>query len=182
MVSIITSIENNDHYSQFATATMDDIFGNDERKGALRLKATQLQSCYLRNEGNGKFTMIPLPKEAQTSVLNGMIADDFDGDGNLDLLLSGNDYGTVVSIGRYDAFNGLLLKGDGQGYFSPLSILQSGIFIPGNAKALVKLRSAAGNYLVASSENKGPLKLFALKNKVKILALNADDDKCYNYL
>ncbi len=32
-----------------------------QREGALRLKATMLQSCYLRNDGNGKFTMIPLP-------------------------------------------------------------------------------------------------------------------------
>jgi hypothetical protein len=41
-----------------------------------------LQSCYLRNEGNGKFTFIPLPV-AQISAINGMVVDDFDGDGNL---------------------------------------------------------------------------------------------------
>jgi len=30
--------------------------------------------------------MIPLPQLAQVSVLNGMVTDDFDGDGNLDVL------------------------------------------------------------------------------------------------
>lgn len=163
------------HYKAFATATMDDIFSSEKRKGALRLKATELQSAYLKNEGNGKFTIIPLPKEAQVSSLNGMVADDFDGDGNLDVLLSGNDYGTVVSIGRYDAFNGLLLKGDGKGNFKPLSILQSGIYIPGNTKGLVKLQSSAGKYLIASSENKGPLKLYELKRKVNTVKLNSND-------
>lgn len=119
--------------------------------------------------------MIPLPKEAQVSTLNGMVAADFDKDGNLDVLISGNDYGTVVSIGRYDALNGLLLKGDGKGGFKPLSILQSGIYIPGNAKGLVKLRSSSGKYMIASSENKGPLKLFELKRKINTFNLHPDD-------
>ena len=48
---------------------------------------------------NRIFTLIPLPKEAQFSVINGMVADDFDGDGNLDLLMNGNDYGTEVTVG-----------------------------------------------------------------------------------
>ena len=134
-----------------------------------------LQSCYLRNEGNGKFTMIPLPKEAQVSVLNGMLADDFDGDGNLDVLVNGNDFGTSVGIGRFDALNGLLLKGDGKGNFVPLSILQSGIYIPGNGKALIKLLSAKGNYLVAASQYKDALKVFELNRKLKTVAVNPDD-------
>ena len=105
------------NYKSFATATMDDIFPPGKREGAIRLKANMLQSCYLQNDGGGKFTMIPLPKEAQISILNGMLADDFDGDGNLDVLINGNDFGTEVSIGRYDALNGLLLKGNGSGDF-----------------------------------------------------------------
>lgn len=162
-------------YKSFALATMDQIVPQEKRANAIRLKANYLQSCYLRNDGYGKFTMIPLPKEAQTSVLNGMLADDFDGDGNLDLLVSGNDYGTDVSIGRYDAFNGLILKGDGKGKFTPLSILQSGIYIPGDGKALVKLSGSNDHYLVASSEHLGPLKLFGLNRKTKIVKLEPSD-------
>jgi hypothetical protein len=165
-----------DNYNKFATATMDEIFPPDKRKDAIRLKANTLQSCFIRNDGGGKFTMIPLPKEAQISTLNGMLVDDFDGDGNSDILINGNDYGTDVSIGRYDALNGLLLKGDGKGDFTPLSILQSGIYIPGNGKALVKLQGSSGNYLVAASQNQGPLKLFELKRKVNIVKLNAVDE------
>ena len=148
-------------YKSFAIASFDEIFPPENRKDAIRLKATMLQSCYLRNDGNGKFTMIPLPKQAQVSALNGMIADDFDEDGNLDVLINGNDFGTEVTIGRYDALNGLLLKGDGSGKFMPLSIRQSGIYIPGNGRALVALRGK-DNVQVAASQNKAPLKLFAL--------------------
>jgi ASPIC and UnbV/FG-GAP-like repeat len=163
-------------YKAFATSDMNEIFTSPMQKDAQHLKVTMLQSCYLRNDGNGKFTMIPLPKEAQFAVLNGMLADDFDGDGNLDVLINGNDYGTEVSIGRFDALNGLLLKGDGSGGFSPLSILQSGIYIPGNGKALVKLLSAKGSYLVAASQYKGPLKVFELKRKINVVPLNPSDE------
>jgi hypothetical protein len=154
---------------------MDSVITPDMREGAVRLKANTMQSCYLRNDGNGKFTMIPLPIEAQVSQLNGIVVDDFDGDGNLDIAISGNDYGTEVGTGRYDAFNGLMLKGDGRGNFKPLTIQQSGIYIPGDGKALVKLAGAKGNYLLAASQNKDVLKIFALKRPVFTVKLQPSD-------
>jgi hypothetical protein len=92
-----------------------------------------------------------------------MSVDDFDGDGNLDVVINGNDYGTELTTGRYDAFNGLMLKGDGKGNFEPLTIMQSGIYIPGNGKALVKLMGAHNKYLLAASQNRGTMKIFELK-------------------
>ncbi len=162
-------------YKKYAVTTMDKLLTPEQRQGAIRLKATMLQSCYLRNEGNGKFTMIPLPKEAQFSAINGMVADDFDGDGNLDLFINGNDYSTSVGIGQYDAFNGLLLKGDGAGGFSPLSMLQSGVNIPGNGKALVKLTGPDDEYRIAATQHRGELKLFALNKKQRIVRVNKED-------
>lgn len=162
-------------YKSFAEATMDDVLSPQERRGALRLKANYLQSCFLRNDGNGKFTMIPLPKEAQVSVLNGMTVDDFDGDGNLDVAINGNDFGTEISTGRYDALNGLVLKGDGKGNFKPMSILNSGIYIPENGKALVKLLDNKGNLIIAASQNKGPLKVFKLRRKVQHISIHPND-------
>ena len=164
-----------DNYNKFATATMAEIFPPDKINGAIRLKATMLQSCFIQNDGGGRFTMIPLPQAAQISLVNGMVADDFDGDGNLDVLINGNDYGTEVSIGRFDALNGLLLKGNGKGEFSPLSILQSGIYIPGNGKALVKLQLANGGYLVAASQYRDSLKVFELRRKTSNIKIKPDD-------
>jgi hypothetical protein len=163
------------NYKSYAIAGIDQLLTKEQLKDALILKANNFKSCYLRNDGNNKFTLFPLPAQAQFSVLNGMIADDFDGDGNLDVLINGNDYGTEVSVGRYDALNGLLLKGDGKGGFSAQSILESGIYIPGNGKALVNLRSSDGKYLVAASQNRGPLKIFELKKNTPIISLQAND-------
>jgi hypothetical protein len=164
-----------EQYNKFAVATMNDIMAQNKKATTLRLQANTLQSCFLQNDGNGKFTMIPLPAAAQMSVIDGMIADDFDRDGNLDVLVNGNDFGTDISIGRYDALNGLLLKGDGNGSFSPLSIQQSGIYIPGNGKALVKMAGSKGNYLVAASQNRDAVKIFELNRKTQLVKINPDD-------
>ena len=51
----------------------------------------------------------------------------------------------------------------------------SGIYIPGNGKALVKLQGSQNNYLVAASQNKGNLKLFKLNHPAKLLKINPDD-------
>jgi len=155
---------------------MDSIFPADKRKGALQLSANYFSSAFIKNNGNGKFSIAPLPVLAQVSILNGMSVNDFDGDGNLDIVINGNDYGTEVIHGRYDALNGLLMKGDGKGNFKPLSILQSGIYIPGNGKALVALKGSNGNYLLAASQNKGALKVFELKQKVSFVPVNAFDE------
>jgi hypothetical protein len=62
----------------------------------------------------------------------------------------------------------LLLLGDGAGGFKPLSLLQSGIFIPGNGKSLVELKSSNGNYMLAAAQNRGPLKIYGMKKYLKV--------------
>jgi len=162
-------------YRSFAHATMEEILTPEKRKDAVRLSADMLQSCLVRNDGNGKFTLVPLPVQAQVSVINAMVADDFDGDGNLDVLMNGNDYGTEVSVGRYDALNGLLLKGDGKGGFTALNAGESGICIPGDGKALVKLLDNKGRYLVAASQHLDALKVFSLRNDLLTIRIKPDD-------
>ena len=134
----------------------------------------------MKNNGNGKFELQPLPDLAQWAPLNGMVVDDFNGDGNPDVAMSGNDYGNEVFNGRYDAMNGLVLLGDGNGNFKEQTILQAGLFIPGDAKAMVKLRGPANTYLLAASQNRGQLKLFSRKSTGQKLIPLQQTDKSVN--
>jgi hypothetical protein len=172
MISLRSKFQN---YRSYAESTMEQLFSEEQYEDALKLKANNFASSYCRNDGNNRFTLFPLPVQAQLSVLNGMTVDDFDGDGNLDVLISGNDFGTEVSTGRYDALNGLLLRGNGHGEFTALTISESGIFIPGNGKALVKLRGGTGSYMVAAGQNRGPIKIFNLKRKVHLIPVMPDE-------
>lgn len=168
MISFKSKFQN---YKSYANATFQEMFKPEELKDALVLQANDFRHSLLKNLGNGKFEIVPLPLSAQYVCLNGMVAEDVNGDGALDIVASGNDYGTEPSVGRYDACNGLVLKGDGKGGFTPLTILQSGMFLPGNGKALVKLKNASGRTLLAASQNKGALKMFLLKEKTNAIDL-----------
>ncbi len=172
MISMRTIFQN---YKTYATATLDKVLTAEQRKSALRVEANYFSSVFLRNEGAGKFSMTPLPFDAQVSVLNGMVVEDFNEDGNLDMVINGNDYGTEVSVGRYDALNGIYFKGDGKGNFLPLTILQSGIYLPGNGKALAKLHNGQGKLLLAASENRGPLKIFESRGLQKSVPVSATE-------
>lgn len=163
------------NYKSYANATFKEMFTKEELHGVLKLQANEFRNSFVRNDGEGKFVLTALPTQAQYSCLNGMVSEDFDLDGNLDLLAVGNDYGTEVSVGRYDACNGLFLKGDGKGNFKPLSIMQSGWFVPGDAKALVKLRRSNGKCLLISSQNKSTLQVFEYKNSLRYIPVNSGE-------
>ncbi len=150
-------------YAPFGQATIAQILTQEERDLALKLSANYLPSSYIENKGAGHFEVRPLPLMAQAAPVFGMLAQDIDGDGNLDAVLIGNDYGTDLVAGRMDAFNGLMLKGDGKGGFQPLPITQSGFYVPGNAKAIVSLPDAQGHPRLATTENRGPLRVFAVE-------------------
>lgn len=163
-------------YKDFANATFDNLLTEDERKKALQLDANECRSVYIENTGKGTFKTKPLPTLAQLSPINGMIVEDLDQDGHLDVLLVANDFGNETSTGRYDASNGLMLKGDGKGDFTPLTQMSTGFYVPGNAKGLVQMASPDGRRMVIATQNRGPLKVFGqAAASLKWLPLQTND-------
>ena len=160
-------------YAPFGEATINQILTDEERNQALKLSANYLMSSYIENKGDGTFDVRPLPLMAQTAPVFGMLAQDVDGDGNLDAILVGNDYGSDMVAGRMDAFNGLVLKGDGKGGFLPLTLAQTGFYVPGNAKALVNWPDAQGRCRLAVTENRGALRVFAVQQPQTFVPVDA---------
>ena len=144
-------------YKAYGLATMDDLWPPKDRENAQMLRATDMASSYIENLGNGKFAIHALPAEAQTAPIYGMAGDDLDGDGNLDLLMVGNDYGMEPYSGRQDAFMGLYMKGDGKGHFTPLSITASGFYVKGDAKGLTKIHTARNEDIYIATRNQDSL-------------------------
>lgn len=169
-------------YRGFGLATIRDILTPDQLKKALVLEANQFPSVYLENMGNGRFAMHPLPVEAQVAPVYGMVAGDFNGDGNLDLALCGNDYGPDPNTGRYDALNGLVLLGDGKGHFRALTMLQSGFYVPGDAKAMAWIDLGQGRPGLAVTQNNGPLLLFQPRLPFRLVPLKPDEYAAIEYL
>jgi hypothetical protein len=89
-----------------------------------------------------------------------MLANDYNKDGNMDLLLAGNSYSSNVEDGQFDAFTGLFLIGDGKGGFSSVPARESGFFVDGDAKGMAELSMTNGNSLILVAQNSGKMKVF----------------------
>lgn len=149
-----------ERYKKYALTTESTIFTPEEKQDALILTGNYDKSAYIENLGNGKFNLSPLPSPAQIAPVNGIVTDDVNGDGYLDVMMIGNDYGNEIFVGRLDAHVGLVLLGNGKGEFTPMNVRESGFLVPGDGKALVKLNSADQSPLYVASQNRGELLAF----------------------
>ncbi len=136
-------------YASFAAASMAQLFGVDQLGRALHYQADTFASVYLQNNGKGSFTVMPLPQLAQIAPIRGIVVDDVDGDGNLDLIVAGNLFDTEPNTAPADAGNGLWLKGDGRGHFTPVPAVESGFLAPRTGLALI--RTPAGKAVLVAS-------------------------------
>jgi hypothetical protein len=122
--------------NDYARATLPEILGADRLAAATRLAATELRSGVFLSGPDGRYRFEPLPRIAQIAPADGIVAGDFDGDGNADLFVVQNSYAPAPAIGRFDGGLGQLLRGDGHGHFEPVPPIESGLVVPGDAKAL----------------------------------------------
>lgn len=126
-------------YDEFAKANMEDVFGEEKLKKALHLQASTFATSFIENNIDKPWKIRKLPNAVQFSSTNGIIVGDFNNDKNLDIVLSGNMFGSEVETPRNDAGNGNLLLGDGQGDFTALIINKSGFYTPGDVKGINKI-------------------------------------------
>lgn len=144
-------------YREFGRSTIFDLLTPKELEGSFHKSANHLQSSILINNEDGNFDIRPLPIEAQFAPVYGSLTQDFDLDGNLDILLIGNDYSIEYMSGRIDAFNGVLLLGNGIGSFESQKPFESGFDVKGDAKGIASLFDIHGNEIILTTQNKDSL-------------------------
>ncbi|HEV8382623.1 MAG TPA: VCBS repeat-containing protein [Gemmatimonadales bacterium] len=138
-------------YSTFAAATVDQLFGTARLQRALHYQTDTFASIYLQNNGDGTFTRTPLPNLAQISPIRGILAHDVDGDGNLDLIIAGNLFDTEPNTTPPDAGNGLWLRGDGHGHFTPVTPFASGFLATRDVSGLALMKTPAGSAVLVAN-------------------------------
>lgn len=134
-------------YVSFARTPFKAMFGSESEAmdTVHTFAATELASVVLINDGNGRFEIRVLPAEIQIAPLIGLVVADVNGDGNLDLITSGNLIGADREMVKYNAGRGLIALGDGTGSFRPVELLTAGFNVPGDGRALVLLGGTVTN-------------------------------------
>jgi hypothetical protein len=144
-------------FTSFAESDLPTILGNGI-EDATHYKAHIFSSVILIND-NGKLSIKKLPVEAQLSTVNGIILEDFDHDGNKDMLLAGNKFDVEVETTAADASPGLMMKGLGSLDFKTLKPFESGFFVPYNVKDIKTVKTKDGWYILVSI-NDGELLIY----------------------
>lgn len=151
-------------YSDFADAQLADIFPKEKLDSAKTFKINQLATVVLKNTGHYQFTIKRLPMAAQTSMVNGIVANDIEKGGGKELILAGNFYPFRVQFGPLDAGIGMVLTGNKNGDFSTEAYAATGLKIDGDARNLIRVNGANGSYWLVAAKNDGQVQVLKRNN------------------
>jgi enediyne biosynthesis protein E4 len=144
-------------YADYARQRITDVFTAADLEGAVVKQAYTFATSLVRSNGDGSYTVVPLPDEAQIAPVYGILPTDVDHDGHTDLMLAGNFDGVEPEIGRMSASYGLLLRGDGTGKFTPERAPESGFRVMGQARDIQRVRTPRGDLFVVTRNNDRPV-------------------------
>lgn len=147
-------------YKTYGKAALSDVLSSEHLASDKNYTVDTFETSVFINEKGKSFRVETLPAEAQFAPVFGLLTGDFDNDGFPDILMTGNSFSTETFTGWYDAFSGLLLKGDGKGNFKTESFSESGFYFPGDAKSLTSLKGSNDEELILAARNNGALKIF----------------------
>lgn len=148
-------------YEEFASRDLKGIVG-DGFETATHLQAVEFRSGYFVNGQEG-FEFVPFTTQAQMSPVNGIIYDDFDGDGIKDLVLAGNNYMAEVETTRADAGIGNFLKGTEKGTFQYVENRFTGFYANKDARDLI-LVGGNGSKSILVANNNGAYQFYKMTN------------------
>lgn len=140
-------------YEAFKDQTIEQIFTPEQLENTVISEATYLESAVMLNNGDGTFAITALPVEAQYAPVYAVAIDDFNHDGNPDILLGGNLYRAKPQVGKYDANYGVLLAGNGRGGFTNVDTSISGLSIAGEIRDFNVINSGGERILLATINN-----------------------------
>ena len=123
-------------FQSFAAAALQDIYSPRFLAAAQRFEVNTLESAALLNDGRATSLSV-LCRASLKPRRVWRRAHGCRRDGKLDLYLAQNFFSPQPETGRMDGGLSLLLRGNGDGSFTPVWPNESGLVVPGDAKGLV---------------------------------------------
>jgi hypothetical protein len=148
--------------SEYSKKTISELFPVQIIENSIMKKSVISESIIAVNEGDGNFTVIKLPSRSQLSCICGITCADVNSDGNLDLIMGGNDFEFKPQYSRLDANYGNVLLGDGALGFEWQDYDTSGFFIRDEIKHLKQFKDKTGKTFIIVAINEKKPKIFEL--------------------
>lgn len=150
-------------YTDFAEKSTLNIFGRRALGKAVKKNAALFESCLFINKGDGTFETVRLPMAVQFSPVRDIVTTDLNKDGNIDIIVAGNDYTVKPSYGRQDASFGWILMNDGVNRFKPIMPVESGFRVIGDARKLRTIEISGRQFIVVGINNSN-LQIFKIED------------------
>ena len=148
--------------SEYAQKTIGELFPKEIIENSIVKTSAISESVIAVNEGDGKFTIIKLPNRVQLSCVCGITCTDVNNDGNLDLIMGGNNFEFKPQYSRLDANYGSILLGDGKLGFEWQDYNKSGLLVREEIKHLRQFKDKNGKTYVIAAINDSKPKIFAI--------------------
>ncbi|WP_419197724.1 VCBS repeat-containing protein [Maribacter cobaltidurans] len=148
--------------SDYAKRRVDQLFSKEVIANSIVKEAATSESMIAINEGEGKFSFKVLPPQVQFSCICGIECTDVNADGNLDLIMAGNNFEFKPQFSRLDANYGNVLLGDGKLGFDWQNYNESGFFIREEVKHLKILKDKSGKEFIVAAINDATPKIYSL--------------------
>ena len=153
-------------HSEYANKSIQDLFSKEMISTSVVKQFNYAPSCVAINEGNGKFSITALPVMMQLSCINAIQPIDVNGDGFIDLVTGGNQFGLLPQFEKLDASFGDVLINNGKGGFIWQESKKTGLNLRGELRDIATIKNPTGTYLLFLQNNEYPF-LYKLNDSQK---------------
>ena len=160
-------------YMDFATASINDILGEEALNSCLQLEITEFSSIALLSNSSGSYDVKPLPRIAQRAPVHGIVQTDVDQDGRDDVVVAGNLHSMEIETPRIDAGTGDVLLTNADGTFTRLTPIESGLFATEDVRDIALIENPTSRLILVANNN-GPVQIFRQELGVKSVGARLD--------
>jgi len=144
-------------FKAYSTQNVSTIFSPEQISSSLTKEIRELNSGVFWNKGDGTFTFIAFPVEAQMSSMYDLELMDVNNDSRLDIIIGGNQYRAKPELGISGASKGLVLQQMESGEFKALDYSQSGISIDKEIRSIETIQTKSDTKLLFVRNNDKPI-------------------------
>ncbi|MCG8379579.1 MAG: CRTAC1 family protein, partial [Proteobacteria bacterium] len=154
---VVSLKKKNLKHNEYAGQSIQDLFSEEELKGAEIKESTWFKSIVALNDGQGNFEVVELPKEIQFSCICDIYCTDLNGDSYPDVILGGNDSGFLPQYSKLDGSFGHVMLNDGSGGLNLIPNKEAGIMIKGDLRQFIELSIQDEPHLLGILNNNKPI-------------------------